>query len=144
MNLIIHKTFQLVLSLLIDFLDRGLLLTRNLQNEGSLVVKLKSSLRQFCDHHHDLVNRCGMSSVTTDHWYGTLVVITIRLYPPSYLMTGLISRVTIADGCHQWSRSYFPSRTPECTPIFYWFYSIFSFLRFVDHFMYSSFWYFYL
>ena len=139
MNLIIHKTFQLVLSLFIDFLDRGLLLTGNLQNQGSLVVKLQSSLRQFCDHHHDLVNRCGMSSVTTDHWYAMLVVITIRLYPLSYLMTGLISRVTIADGCHERSRGYFPSRTPECILIFYWCYSIFSFLRFVDNLMYSSF-----
>ena len=30
-----------------DFLDRGLLLTRKLQNQGFLLVKLKSSLRKF-------------------------------------------------------------------------------------------------
>jgi hypothetical protein len=30
-----------------DFLDRGLLLTRKLQNQGFLLVKLKSSLRTF-------------------------------------------------------------------------------------------------
>ena len=36
-----------------DFLHRGLLLTRQLLNEGFLlVVKLKSSLRKFYGHHH--------------------------------------------------------------------------------------------
>jgi hypothetical protein len=30
------------------FLDRGLLLTRKLLNQGFLVVKLKSSLRKYC------------------------------------------------------------------------------------------------
>ena len=40
-----------------DFLDRGLLLTRKLLNQGFLLVKLKSSLRKFYGHHHDLVDR---------------------------------------------------------------------------------------
>jgi hypothetical protein len=41
-----------------DFLDRvlGLLLTRNLLNQGFIMVKLKSSLRTFYGCHHDLVN----------------------------------------------------------------------------------------
>jgi hypothetical protein len=38
-----------------DFLDRGLLLIRNLLNQGFLLVKLKSSLRKFYGRHHDLV-----------------------------------------------------------------------------------------
>jgi len=44
-----------------DFLDRGLLLTRKLLNQGFLLVKLKSSLRKFNGCHHDLVDRYGMS-----------------------------------------------------------------------------------
>ena len=39
-----------------DLLDRGLLLTRKLLNQGFLVVKLKSSLRKCYGRHHDLVN----------------------------------------------------------------------------------------
>ena len=38
-----------------DLLDRRLLLTRKLLNQGFLVVKLKSSLRKFYGRHHDLV-----------------------------------------------------------------------------------------
>jgi len=44
-----------------DFLERGLLLTRKLLNEGLLLVKLNSSLRTFYGGHHDLVNRYGTS-----------------------------------------------------------------------------------
>ena len=53
------------------FLDRVLLLTRKLLNQGFLLVKLKSSLRKFCGHHHDLVDRYGISvsQVTTDMFH---------------------------------------------------------------------------
>jgi hypothetical protein len=56
-----------------DFLDRGLLLTRKqLLNQGSLLVKLKSSLRkQFYGRHHDLVD-CyviSLSQMTTDRFH---------------------------------------------------------------------------
>jgi hypothetical protein len=44
-----------------DFIDRGLLLTRKLLNQGFLLVKLKSSLRKFYGRHHDLVDRYGIS-----------------------------------------------------------------------------------
>ena len=44
-----------------DFLDRGLLLTKKLLNQGFLIVKLKSSLRKFYGRHHDLVDRYGIS-----------------------------------------------------------------------------------
>jgi hypothetical protein len=40
-----------------EFLDRGLLLTRNLLNRRFLIIKLKSSLRKFYGRHHDLVDR---------------------------------------------------------------------------------------
>ena len=45
----------------LDFLDRGLLLTRKLLNQGFLLVKLKSSLRKIYGRHHDLVDRYGIS-----------------------------------------------------------------------------------
>ena len=44
-----------------DFLDKGLLLTKKLLNQGFLLVKLKSSLRKFYGRHHDLVDRYGIS-----------------------------------------------------------------------------------
>ena len=44
------------------FLDRGLLLKRKLLNQGFLLVKLKSSLRQFYGRHYDLVDRYGISA----------------------------------------------------------------------------------
>ena len=40
-----------------DFLERALLLTRKLLNQGFLMVKLKSSLRKFYGRHHELVDR---------------------------------------------------------------------------------------
>ena len=44
-----------------DFLDKRLLLTRKLLNQGFFLVKLKLSLRQFYGRHHDLVGRYGIS-----------------------------------------------------------------------------------
>jgi len=51
-----------------DFLDKRLLLTRKLLNKGFLLVKFKSSLRKCYGHHHDLVDRYGISvsQMTTD------------------------------------------------------------------------------
>ena len=51
-----------------DFLDRGLLLTRKLLNQGFLLVKLKSSRRKFYGRQHDLVDRYGIpvSQMTMD------------------------------------------------------------------------------
>ena len=45
-----------------DFLDRGLLLTRKLLNQGFLLTKLKSSLRKFYGRHHNLVGCYGISA----------------------------------------------------------------------------------
>ena len=54
-----------------DFLDRVLLVTRKLQNQGVLQVKLKSSLRKFYGSHHELVNLYGISvtQITTDMFH---------------------------------------------------------------------------
>ena len=54
-----------------DFLDRGLLLTRKLLNQGFLLVKLKSSLRKLYGRHHDLVDCYGISvsQITTDMFH---------------------------------------------------------------------------
>jgi hypothetical protein len=54
-----------------DFLDRGLLLTRKILNQGLLLVKLKSSLRNFYGRHRDLVDRYGISvsQMTTDMFH---------------------------------------------------------------------------
>ena len=76
-----------------DFLDRGLLLTRKLLNQGFLLVKLKSSLRNFYGRHNDLVDRYGIS-VTNDHGYAPLVVNTSRSFPHSRLITGFVTRLT--------------------------------------------------
>jgi hypothetical protein len=54
-----------------DFLDRGLLLTMTLLNQGFLLVMLKSSLRKCYGCHHDLVDRYGISvsQMTTDMFH---------------------------------------------------------------------------
>ena len=56
-----------------DFLDRGLLLTMKLLNQGFFLVNLKSSLRKFYGRHHDLVDRYGISvsQMTTDIFHLT-------------------------------------------------------------------------
>jgi hypothetical protein len=44
-----------------DFLDRVLLLTRTLLNQGFFLIKLKSSLRMFHSRHHDMGDSYGIS-----------------------------------------------------------------------------------
>jgi hypothetical protein len=46
-----------------DFLDRGLLLARNLLNQGFLLVKMKSSLRKFYGY------GISVSQITTDMFH---------------------------------------------------------------------------
>ena len=64
-----------------DFLDRGLPLTRQLLNQGFLLVRLKSSFRTFYGRHHD-------------HGYVTLVVNTSLSFPHSWSITGFVTRLT--------------------------------------------------
>jgi hypothetical protein len=54
-----------------QFIDRGLLQTRKLLNQGFLLVKLKSPLRKFYGRRHDLVDRYGISvsQMTTDMFH---------------------------------------------------------------------------
>jgi hypothetical protein len=54
-----------------DFLESGLLLTRKLLNQWSLLVKFKSSLRKFYGRHYDLVDRydISVSQMTTDMFH---------------------------------------------------------------------------
>jgi hypothetical protein len=59
-----------VVPVMIDFLDRGLQLTRKLQKQGFLVVKLKSPLKN-------------------DHGYVPLFVNTFQSFPHSWLITGV-------------------------------------------------------
>ena len=156
-----------------EFLDRGLLPTRKLLNQGLLVVKLKSSVRMFYCRHHDLVNRyrisvsqittdmfcvtndhgymfcvtnnhgyvlchkwpriyvlchkwpqiCSRSQMTTDmfcvtndHGYVALVVITIRSFPRSWHITGLVTRVT--TGANNLAETAHLSGVPEFIPGF--------------------------
>jgi hypothetical protein len=42
------------------FLDRGLLVTRKLLNEGFLAVKVMSPIRKFDSRHHNLVTIYGI------------------------------------------------------------------------------------
>jgi hypothetical protein len=54
-----------------NFFVRWLLLTRKLLNQGFLLVKLKSSLRNFYGRRYDLVDRYGISvsQMTTDMFH---------------------------------------------------------------------------
>ena len=53
-----------------DSLDKVLLLTRKLLNQGFLLVMLKSSFRKFYGRHHDLVDNYGISvSQMTTHMF---------------------------------------------------------------------------
>jgi hypothetical protein len=73
-----------------DFFDRGVLLTRRQLNQGFIELKLKSLLY---GHHRDLVNHYRIS-VINDQWYVLFVVMTIRPFPHSWLITGFVPRVT--------------------------------------------------
>ena len=77
-----------------DFLDRGLMLTRKLPNQGFLLDKLKSSLRKFYGRHHDLVDRYGISvsQMTTDMFHLSWTL-TYRFFPHSWLITGFVTRL---------------------------------------------------
>ena len=78
-----------------DFLDRGLLLTRKLLNQGFLSVKLKPSntlkiLRSPPSLGWMLWNIC----VTNYHGYVPLVVNTSRSFPHLWLITRFVTRLT--------------------------------------------------
>jgi hypothetical protein len=74
------------------FLNRGLLLTRTLMNQGLLLVNLKSSLRKLYDRHHILSWPLRNICVTSDHGNVPLVVHTSRSFPHSSHITGFVTR----------------------------------------------------
>ena len=84
-----------------NFLDRVLLLTRKILNQGLLLVKLKSSLWKFYGRNHDLVDRYGIT-VSNDHGYVTFVVNTSRFFPHSWLITGFVTRLTRRVSLVEW------------------------------------------
>ena len=77
-----------------DFLDRGLLLTRKLLQQGFLLARLKSLLRKFYGRHYWLGSPLYYICVTNDHRYVPLVVNTSRSTPHSWLITGFVTRLT--------------------------------------------------
>ena len=76
-----------------DFLDFGLLLTRKLLNKVFLLAKLKSSLRSFTVA---TMTWLLLQSIcfTYDHVYVLFVVVIIRSFSHSWLITGFETRVT--------------------------------------------------
>ena len=81
-----------------DFFDREFSLTRNLPNQGFLVVKLKSSPRKIHGRHHDLVER----------YYVLFIVNTIHPDLPLSLFTTIFVRVGNTTGA--------TCRTYNCLP----------------------------
>jgi len=76
-----------------DFPDSGLLLTRKLMHQGSLMVKMKSSLWKFYGRHYDSANRyeISVSQMTMDMFYNWSYS---QSFPRSWLTTRFITRVT--------------------------------------------------
>jgi len=90
-----------------DFLDRGLLLTRTLLNQGFLLVKLKSSLQKFYGRHHDLLDRYGISvsEITTDMFHLS------QLLPGTFLIHDLSPGLQLYG-----AGTVYSSGAPEFTP----------------------------
>jgi hypothetical protein len=74
------------------FLNRGLLLTRKLMNQGLLLAYLRSSLRKLYDRHHILCWPLRNICVTSDNGNVPLVVRTSRFFPHSSHITGFVTR----------------------------------------------------
>ena len=89
-----------------NVLDRGLLLTRRLQNHGLLLTMLKSSLRMFYGRRHDLIchYETSVSQITTCEQ-----ISTSRSFLHSWLITGFVSRVT--RRVSQLEQKYLPFRS---------------------------------
>ena len=76
-----------------DSLDIKLLLTREVQNESFLLVKLKSSLQKF---YVDTMTGWPLWNirVTNDHGYATIVVHTSMSFHHAWLITGFKTKLT--------------------------------------------------
>jgi hypothetical protein len=96
-----------------DFLDRGLLLSRKLPNQGFLLVKLKSSPRRFYSRHHDLVEPLWNICVTNEHGYVLLVANTSRCFRHSWICDWINT-----TGATSGTGNAYPSGAPAFTPGF--------------------------
>jgi hypothetical protein len=100
-----------------DFLDRGLLLTRKLLNQGFLLVKLKSWLRKFYGRHHDLVDCYGISVRNYHGGYVPLVVShfsVLSSFMTYYWVCNSINTTGVING----AGTAYPSGAPEFIPGF--------------------------
>ena len=61
---------------------------------GSFFVKVKSSLRKWYGHHHDLVDRYRICLCHNDHRYVPLIVSTARSFTHSRLIIGFVTIFT--------------------------------------------------
>jgi hypothetical protein len=85
-----------------DFLDRGLLLTKKLLNQGFLLVKLMSSLRKFYGRHHDLYqtkDRVTRTSPKTELNTGAPEVWAVPAPLVTPVTRSLVWYVCFADRC---------------------------------------------
>ena len=87
-----------------DSVDRGLLLTRKLLKQGSLVVTLKSTLGRIY----------GLICVTKDYEYIPFVVITIRSFHQSVMTFHQVCNNSSTCG----TGTAYPSGTSEFTSVF--------------------------
>ena len=93
---------------------------------NNYVIKLRSSLRKFYGHHHDLVNRCGisMSQMTTDMFHSSGALFTVL---SSFMAYHCLCNMTVVISG---TGTAYPSGAHEFTPGLQWGLccSIFSFL----------------
>jgi len=87
-----------------------LFLSRKLLNQGFLVVKLKSSLRRFYDHHHDLVAHYWMEYLC-NKWYVMFVLYSFMTYQRICTKSNTTG-ATLGAGID------YPSGAPEFTLVF--------------------------
>ena len=104
-----------------DFLERGLLLTRNILNQEFQMVKLNSYLHTFYGRHYELVDRWNIR-FRDDIWYVPYIVANIRfpldecdkLNLTVYLVCNNIS---YSAGTTYGAGSSYPTETHKITPV---------------------------
>ena len=100
----------------INFLDRGLLQTRKLLNQGFLLVKLKSSLRKFYGRHHDLID--AMEYLC--HKWPRICSTCCKHFPvfSSFMTYHRVCNYINTTGATSGTVTAHPSGAPEFTPRF--------------------------
>ena len=128
----VDPTFQ-NLRFLSGFNERGQLLTGKLPNQGFLLVKLKSLLRNIYGQHHDLFNRYGISvsQITIDK------LPLSEALPSSFLIHHKVCSYSSTTSATSGEGTVYPSRATEFTSVFSWvlvtrFYPQFAMYCFLD------------